>query len=401
MNRFKIYDSGFKNNALILILASCFLLLASTLLAHAQEAFVGPGGCTNKAECRSYCDVDSNKEECLTFAVENGLMSEEDAERARKFLNQTGPGGCRGEECRTYCEDISHREECLNFAEEQGFISAVEAARMRKFQVIEAEGGPGGCRGEECRVYCEEESHRDECFAFAREKGLIGEEEIKHYETGLKIREKIKEAGGPGGCTSENECREYCSNIAHVEECVEFGAVHSGQSPDEVRKMLEEFKEHKERFQSDPRFGEFEEEGFGGFEREGRGEFDGPKLEREGEFQGPGGCDSEESCRRFCMENPESCGYMNRPEDTRGEYREGMMPPPGFAPPQGEFQLQMSPPPEFNQYQEEYQHQEEYQPRDFDQNFQPPPSESQPTSYDHSRSFIANVISSFLLPFRK
>ena len=389
----------------ILILSG--VALAQTGLAESipEGEFEGPGDCTNKEECREYCDKDGHEEECLNFALEKGYMTQREVDKALKYLNQTGPGGCRGEECRTYCEDKSHREECLNFAEEHGFISQEEVARMRKFQAIEAEGGPGGCKGDECRVYCEEESHRDECFAFARENGLLQEEEIEDYETGLKIREKIKESGGPGGCTSENECRQYCSDISHVEECVEFGAAQTGKSPDEVRQMLEEFERHKERLQNSPSFREFDGEGFGGFEDRERGEFENDQMEWEGQFQGPGGCDSEESCRRFCMENPESCGYMNRPEDIGDEYREGMVPPPGFMPPQGEFQPQMSPPSEFNQY-EFNQYQGEYQPRDFDQNFQPPPplpSEYylQPTSYDHSRSFLANVISAFLVPFRK
>ena len=304
MNRFKILDLGFRNGILILILTTLFLLLASTLLAHAQEAFVGPGGCTSKGECREYCDEDSHKDECLTFAVQNGLMSQEDAERARKFLNQTGPGGCRGDECRKYCSESSHKEECINFAVNNGLIQPEEAERFKKFKEIEEKGGPGGCKGEECRSYCEDEARHDECFVFAKEHGLIGEEEIKHYETGLKIREKIKEAGGPGGCTSENECRQYCGDVTHVEECVAFGAEHTGKSRDEVRGMLEEFKRHKDEFEKmhQNRREEFKSDfGDGVFED---GEFQKNFQQVPEEFRGERNpqrpCKYHESSRKIC-----------------------------------------------------------------------------------------------------
>ena len=369
MNRFKIYDLGFKNNALIFILTSCFLLLASTLLAYAQEAFVGPGDCTTKEECRKYCDEDGHREECLKFAVENGLMTQEEVDKALKYLKQAGPGGCRGEECKTYCEDKSHREECLNFAEEHGFISEEEAARARKFRAIELEGGPGGCKGEECRVYCEEESHHDECFAFAREKGLLQEGEIEDYETGLKIREKIKESGGPGGCTSENECQNYCSNISHVEECVEFGATQTGKSPDEVRRMLEEFERHKERLQNSPSFRGFDGAGFGGFEDREREEF----------------------------ENNEE---FKRPEMNQGEFQSDFRGYPDMRTMNEEDKRRLM---------EEYQSQNPmptdmptmFYPESDERSPSPPPPDFQPTSYDRSRSLISNVISAFLAPFRK
>ncbi|MEK9171744.1 MAG: hypothetical protein AAB782_00705, partial [Patescibacteria group bacterium] len=291
MNRFKIYDLGFKNNILLFVLTSCFLILTSVPLVRAQETFTGPGGCTTKEECRVYCDEGSHKEECFAFALEKGLMTEEEVEKARKYLNQTGPGGCRGDECRDYCESPANRDECISFAEKNGLIRPEEAERFRKFKEIEEKGGPGGCKGEECRTYCEDESHQDECFVFAKEHGLIEEEEIENYEAGLKIREKIKESGGPGGCTSERECHDYCSDISHVEECVIFGATQTGKSLEEIRKMLERFKDEA-----------------GRFEPNSRPEFNDPRFERREMFQKPEGCDSPESCRKICMENPEKCG---------------------------------------------------------------------------------------------
>ncbi|MDO8565426.1 MAG: hypothetical protein Q7R67_02295 [bacterium] len=409
------------------------LVVGSGSWVSAQEAFVGPGGCTSKEECRTYCDEDSHKEECLNFAVENGMMTEEEADKARKFMNQTGPGGCQGEECRTYCEDRAHREECLNFAEKNGFISKEEAAKMRKFQAIEAEGGPGGCKREECRTYCDEVSHREECFKFAKEKGLISEEEVEHFEQGQKILEKIKESGGPGGCRGEEECHSFCSDPANVEECVTFAGKNAGLGEGEARRMLEEFKNHKDQieqmrqmrpdrkrpegtFKSDFGDGEFKDGEFQKNFQQVPEQFrdqrnpERPLTEEEmkkiqekyrenaEKYRGqmlPQGAMPEEMRARMQVPEGERMQYDNfRPENftppnsggatmpppTGG----GMMPPPmptsmptTFSPDSG----QMMPPPTNMPM--------------------PPSSEPMPTSYDHSRSFLSNGLSAFLAPFRK
>lgn len=404
------------------------LVVSGWSSVNAQETFHGPGGCTNKEECRAYCNEDSHKEECLTFGVQNGLMTQEEADRARKFLNQTGPGGCRGEECKSYCEYKLHREECLKFTEENGLISGEEAARARKFQKIEVEGGPGGCKGEECRTYCEDEAHREECFKFAKENGLIGEEEIKQFETGLKIREKIKESGGPGGCKSEEECHSYCSDVSHVEECVKFGAAHTDKSEAEIEQMLRDFKDMKGHMQERKMRGE----GFDGPEFRsdfGDGEFEDGEFQENFHMVPPG-----ERNGRFPQRPPTTEEMERMKEKYRQnyeQYREQMPSEnqmmPGSMPQEGQmfpedYQNQGTyPKPEsYQQYEGSYQqYPQDYQPQQyqtapttpeptfapttFESALPPPPSEPapQPTSYNHSKSFLANVLSAFLAPFRK
>lgn len=405
------------NKSILLVFAVAALSFSSALSAQevGEEGFVGPGGCTTKEECRAYCDIDGNKEECLTFAVEKGMMTEEEADKARKFLNQTGPGGCRGDECKDYCEDPANTEECISFAEANGLIKPGESSRFRKMREISQKGGPGGCKGEECREYCEDESHRDECFAFAKENGLLNQEQLEGYETGRKIERAIKEAGGPGGCRSERECHEYCSDASKIEECAAFGAQATGKSREDIRKMLEEFnrgdfRDGPEGFERDR--GEFEKrrqdfeqrfkegrelrekmmkEGFRGApDNRGPESFEGAGRS----FKGPGGCDSPESCRQYCINNPQECGFGPRPTETR-EFRS--MPPEGFERPNSGGM--MPPPQEFQPRprEDQYQTPEQYQTPG---TFTPPPTEPQPTSYDHSRSFVANVLSAFLAPFR-
>lgn len=336
------------------------------------EAFQkpGPGGCAGPQECRAYCEEDSHVEECVRFGVENGFMTQEEADRALKFHRQTGPGGCKGEKCKEYCSDPDHIEECTKFAEENGLMPPQEAARARKFmKVLKDEAGPGGCRGVACREYCDNPEHREECFQFAKEKGIISGEEVKRFERGKKLEEKVKERGGPGGCTDEKSCMEYCHDPAHLEECVAFAAEHGGMDRAEAERMMQEFK-NAEQFPDDR--GEIRRPNFG----------DGADKLRD--FVGPGGCNGPEECEKYCRENPGKCGppprgAMPRPdqlefrreferfpgegefrrapeggfgkppqEGDRGEYRrppeewrprEGMLRPEGeFRPPEGEFQ---------------------------------------------------------------
>ncbi|OHA91020.1 MAG: hypothetical protein A2758_01365 [Candidatus Zambryskibacteria bacterium RIFCSPHIGHO2_01_FULL_49_18] len=362
----------------ILFIVLLFLVPSNAFAQELPEAFVGPGGCTIKEECRSYCNIDSNKEECLTFAVEKGMMTQEEADKARKFLNQTGPGGCRGDECKNYCEDPTHTEECLKFAVENGMIDEAQAARMRKMKEIAEMSGPGGCKGQECRAYCEDEAHMEECFAFARENGLVGEKEVEGYETGKKIRAKIETAGGPGGCRSERECHEYCSDASRVEECVAFGAESTGKSPEEIRRMLEEFKNNNDGERFEPN--KFREpEGF----RQDRENFEERRQEYERRMM-------EARERREGMMR-EGYGAPERimPPEAFEQYRD-MRPPEGQMPPES---YQTLPPEQYRTY--------EQPPQEFQRTYESAPApEPQPTSYDHSRSFLANVWSAFLAPFK-
>ena len=404
-----------KNLALITLVSILVFVVVPIVLVAQESNIVFPiaelGNCTDKESCREYCEIAGHEEGCVRFALENGLMTEEEALRALKYLNQTGPGGCQGEACRAYCEDPANIDECISFAEEHGLIKKEEAEKFKKFRAIEKSGGPGGCKGEACRDYCEDVVHRDECFQFARENELLDDEEIKNYETGLKIREKIEESGGPGGCTSENECRNYCSDINYIEECVEFGVVHSGQSQDEVQRMLQHLKEIRRGFENNREFkrpemnqGEFQE---GQFEGSGSSDFRGrpdmrtmneeDKRRMMEEYQG------QSPMPRDTMMPTDSMGPMMTP-DRQVEYQKYMQEYPNTTPPSGNTMMPTSdyPMPSSGSYQPPSG---SYQPSSGEMMPSAPPSSfpspSSPSTYDHSKSFVANVISAFLAPFRK
>ena len=238
----------------------------------------GPGGCKGADECRAYCEDLSHQSACIDFAVENDLMTLDEAQRARKLAGKTGPGGCRGDQCRDFCDQPGNEEACLEFAEREGVIPKEELARAKKFMAASREGGPGGCRGIQCRDYCEDAAHRDECFGFAKNQGLITKEEERQFEAGSKIEEVVKTSGGPGGCRSDDECQAYCTDPSHVEECVAFGATHGGVPPEAAREMLKQFTER--RFEARGGVGEFGHQGFDDFSR-----FEGDAQKRFEEFR--------------------------------------------------------------------------------------------------------------------
>lgn len=287
---------------------------------------VGPGSCRGE-ECRDYCENPDHQEECLKFAEENDLLPKEELERAKKMIGKTGPGGCRGHQCRDYCENPEHQEECLNFAIENNLIPKEEAERGMKFMKAAKEGGPGGCRGEECRDYCENEEHREECFEFAKDNGFIPEEELRRAEKGMSLSKKVKEIGGPGGCREEEKCREYCLDSSNVEECAAFAVEQGGFSLEEAKMMLKEFTgQHPDsRFKQPEDFRRFEEDRFRRFEefRQLEDKFRSGsimmskgipnEMSSGGFFAGPGGCKTPEECIKFCSDsiNRDVCAIFN------------------------------------------------------------------------------------------
>lgn len=222
----------------------------------------GPGGCAAPDACAAYCSDQTHLEECLSFGVKSGLITGSEAVNIKK-LSGHGPGGCQGDSCKAYCDIESHVEECLNFARDNGLITKDNAEKARILLNIT---GPGGCKGEECKTYCENEAHLDECRVFAKEHGLISKEETDKAARAEQIIKAVQKNGGPGGCQGVSDCREYCSDRAHADECLEFTLKNSSVNTDSFKKKYEEL----------------------------RSIISPPKL------NGPGGCDTPQSCFEYC-----------------------------------------------------------------------------------------------------
>lgn len=220
-----------------------------------------PGGCKSKEECESYCVDESHLEECVEFAQKAGLMDEEELEMFRKTGGK-GPGSCKGrEECDAFCNNPANQEVCFQFAKEHGLIGQEEIAHMQEGMQRFREGikatppEVAECLkskiGEEVLEKIEAGAfmpnpqlgeYMRSCFEqFMPKQFLI---EGAHPE-GIGPEERI-EFRGPGGCTSEEECKTYCSDPAHQEECAPFREIEQ-RVPSRVHPREEERRVNVER----------------------------------------------------------------------------------------------------------------------------------------------------------
>lgn len=166
-----------------------------------------------------------------------------DEQKAMQVLEEKGggPGGCKNmEECRAYCENTDNMQECTNFAVSQGFMSPEEAEKAQKMMLM---GGPGGCKNEqECDAFCGKEENRDTCFNFSKENGLLSPEEIMMMEKQMSIVNKLGDKAGPGGCRSAQECGAYCNDPSKIQECMDFAAETGMMSKERVETMMQQMQ---------------------------------------------------------------------------------------------------------------------------------------------------------------
>ncbi len=236
------------------------------------------GNCVDERACRTYCDKSSNNEVCLDFAEKHGLMSTQEIETARKFLEAgTGPGECKTREaCETYCDAVAHIDECVAFAEKNGLMPPAELEEAKKVQAAIARGVKApACGGKrQCDAYCSDPANMEECITFAQEAGFMPPAEL---EESKKVLAAIKKGAKPPPCRGKDECDVYCSQEEHFDACLDFALAAGFMDPKEA------------------------------------------EMAKKTKGKGPGGCRSKESCDAFCQQegNMTTCAQF--------AYENGMM----------------------------------------------------------------------------
>lgn len=177
---------------------------ARKIHAYLKSGGKMPGGCTSETSCRSYCSDFNHAEECFAFAEQAGLDIEKEAggekldrDQFKKFIelakNGQTPGGCKSkEQCESYCQSETNKEECIAFGQKMGFMDEKKAEMFRKT----GGKGPGGCNSEEsCKAYCNDPGNQESCFKFAEEHNLINQDEIKNAKEGfVRLRQGLEQA---------------------------------------------------------------------------------------------------------------------------------------------------------------------------------------------------------------
>ncbi len=225
---------------------------ANLALAQTPENIKYPvaalGNCGSQSECKTYCSDPAHADACLSFAEQNGLMSREEAALAKKVISGQlkGPGGCTSKDkCESYCNDTSHIEECVSFAKANNLMPPEELAQAEKVAAAVQRGiKPPNCRGKkECDAYCSQPANMKECMNFALQAGLMNGEEKSNAEKMLKALE----AGvNPPNCKGKEECDKYCSDPAHQDECTKFAIAAGFISQEDLQKMKEGEKQFKQ-----------------------------------------------------------------------------------------------------------------------------------------------------------
>lgn len=127
-------------------------------------------------------------------------------------------GNCASlEECKAYCEDETHKEACTNFAKSKGFYKAPEGqGNARSRLVLEKAKAELGCNNDtECKAFCKEEANKEKCKDFAKKYKLEAQKKGLNSE----ILEKAKTTLG---CNSEESCKTLCQKEENKEKCAAF-----------------------------------------------------------------------------------------------------------------------------------------------------------------------------------
>lgn len=244
------------------------LLCFTAVYAHAQTKnpfsslqfpIVELGNCGDVSSCKAYCDVAENESACAAYGRTHGLLPQNPSARTGSGVQQKlealiqnggGPGGCSTTlECRTYCSDSTHRDECAAFAQKNGLLTKPQKDEVTKTQklqaLISAGKGPGSCSSvSDCKTYCGDSAHRDECIAFAKSAGVVSPDEA------LKMS-KIPPTG-PGGCTSREACAAFCNDTTNTETCISFAKEHGVLKPGEDEGLRAGISASKEIRQAPP-----------------------------------------------------------------------------------------------------------------------------------------------------
>lgn len=193
----------------------------------------------------------------IGFFAPNALAQQISEEVAKKY-NISFPipelGGCESyTDCRNYCQDPLHRNDCTTFAKQKKFYKEEHTDSVSLLKSAEAEFG---CNTEEsCRKVCERSENWVKCGEFAKRNKLTGGLVVNPENE--KVLQKAQERLG---CDSLASCFKACTLEENRQRCSDLA--------NEVGLR-------------------------GGVSNEG-----------------PGGCSSEENCEKYCSERPQECGLV-------------------------------------------------------------------------------------------
>ena len=288
---------------IILVILSASILVGKV---SAQSRLIYPipdlGYCRDAKECFLYCEIPQNKAACWSYSKYKvgsdvlgvTTMNEEEKrmmEIKAKQYNITFPiadlGNCAGpQECRDFCEEPDNKAVCMDFSKKKGLHKEIEREdgmdAGKRDELVEKAKTELGCTSKEaCNSLCD--SDPTLCEAFAKKHGVYKKPPPPpdRYTSTQKIQ-LIEKAKTAFGCTSMESCKVVCEK--NPQACMAFAKKH-GFDKNEARLTPG----------TSPNYGT--------------------------QRFGKGGCNSEESCKKYCQEHPDECpgfkGYTKAIEGSR------------------------------------------------------------------------------------
>lgn len=154
---------------------------AEKVAAALKRGIPLPSGCTDQASCKQTCESPSSLDQaksCFAFGKAAGLLPPGfDESKAEKVFSAVANGTAPFSSMKDFqqCEhptDSTVIKKCTDFAVQNGLMTQQQA------DVLQETGGkgPGGCSGQDaCEQYCA--NYRDECFQFSQEHNLVTPEQ--------------------------------------------------------------------------------------------------------------------------------------------------------------------------------------------------------------------------------
>lgn len=187
------------------------------------------------------------------------VFAQSDQEIAKKY-GITFPiaelGNCTSvTSCKTFCDDPKNHQSCTNFAKKHKLSSdSSKTSQKSDDEILKLAKVELGCTSHDaCMDFCEREENMEKCIDFAARHNLM--------EDASQMKQRMTTVKNLLGCGSMKSCMDFCNNPTNMQKCMEV----------------------------------FKQAGF----------------PVEASYSGPGGCNSEESCRLYCEKNPKECGGGN------------------------------------------------------------------------------------------
>jgi hypothetical protein len=314
------------------------------------------GHCQDAQSCFLFCAKAENQEACVNFGKKQGLVKEETEETpppAEVIEAAKTELGCEGKEsCMAICNKPENMEKCMQFGQKHGLAKPPKGPPPNVMKNAKKELG---CDSEvSCMNVCNMPENMDKCFQFAKKHQLMEEEEVKKFEMSQEQYQEKKQAmiekakeelgcsdfescgnfcsktenmekcanlgkkfgmgpmqpqgqnlppisgqpqpsstmKGPGGCTSEKECIEYCQK--HPNDCPGFSNPSMQSSTQNISSPpisgAPNMKDKPNLLSPPPQMMQKQS-----------------NASKEGNFLGPGGCKTEGECKAYCEKHPNDC----------------------------------------------------------------------------------------------